>query len=231
MISREAACEVVLGHGWLRHTPAPFGRAVTERCLLEQFAAGTPIYSIGDEPGGIYGIVAGCLGISVAPREQGPYIAHFALPGSWFGQAAVFTGGPRRVGLTAVRDTVLLHLPLRAINEIVRHDPSAWRFFALPLIEHVDAAIGSSDDLMQRNHVARIVAVLLRLGNCRVVSPSKRRPIEIDMNHDELAYMANVARTTAGATLRKLQADGHLALSYGRISILAPDALRKMLPD
>ena len=31
--------------------------------------------------------------------------------------------------------------------------------------------------------------------------------------------------------LRKLEADGHLDLSYRRISILAPDALRKMLRD
>ena len=31
--------------------------------------------------------------------------------------------------------------------------------------------------------------------------------------------------------LRKLEADGHLALSYRRIILLAPDALRKMLRD
>jgi CRP/FNR family cyclic AMP-dependent transcriptional regulator len=231
MLDKDAACAIVRSHGWLSHTPTSFQRAVLDRCRLEQFAAGTPVYSIGDEPGGIFGIVAGSLGISVAPREQGPYIAHFALPGSWFGQAAVFTRGPRRIGLIATRDTVLLHLPLRAIDEIVRHDPSAWRLFALPLFEHLDVSIGGSDDLMHRNHVKRVVAVLLRLGNCRLVSPRKRRPIEIDVNHEDLAYMANVARTTAGAILRKLEADRHLALSYGRISILAPDALRRMLRD
>jgi CRP/FNR family cyclic AMP-dependent transcriptional regulator len=51
------------------------------------------------------------------------------------------------------------------------------------------------------------------------------------MNHEDLAYMANVARTTAGAILRKLEADGHLALSYRRVRILAPDAMRAMLCD
>jgi hypothetical protein len=51
------------------------------------------------------------------------------------------------------------------------------------------------------------------------------------MNHEDLACMANVARTTAGAILRKLQADGLLALSYRRINILEPDTLRKMLHD
>jgi CRP-like cAMP-binding protein len=51
------------------------------------------------------------------------------------------------------------------------------------------------------------------------------------MNHEDLAHMANVARTTAGAILRKLEADGYLALSYRRIRVKAPDALRSMLRD
>jgi CRP/FNR family cyclic AMP-dependent transcriptional regulator len=231
MLERDAACEIVRNRGWLSHTPTSFQRAVLDRCLLEHFAADTPIYSVGDEPGGIFGIVAGCLGISVAPRELGPYTAHFALPGSWFGQAGAFTRGPRRVGLTATRDTKLLHLPLWAIDEVVKHDPSTWRLFALPMFEHLDVAIGGSDDLMQRNHAKRLVAVLLRLGNCRLITPRKCLPIEVDLKHEDLAHMANVARSTAGAILRQLEADGHLALSYRRIGILAPDALREMLRD
>ena len=230
-MEKHAAFEIAVRKGWLRRTPAGFQRAVLDRCLLERFEAGKPIYSIGDEPGGMYGIVSGSLAISVAPREMGPYTAHFATPGSWFGEIAAFTREPRRVGLTATRDSVLLHLPLRAIDEIVRRDPSAWRLFGLAMIEHLDNAIGSSDDLMIRDHTKRFVAVLLRLGNCRMVSPRHRRPIEIDTNHEDLANMANVARTTAGAILRKLEADGHLALSYRRITILEPDALRRMLHD
>ena len=231
MLDLDSACEIVCNQGWLCHTPTSFQREVLDQCLLEQFKAGTSIYSIGDEPGGMFGIVAGCLGISLAPQEQGPYTAHLALPGTWFGEAAVFTRQPRRVGLIATRDTKLLHLPLRAIDEIVKRDPSAWRLLGLITIGHLDVAIGGSDDLMIRNHVKRFVAVLLRMGNCRLVSPRKRRPIEIDMNHEDLAHMANVARTTAGAILRKLEADGHLALSYRCIRILAPNALRKMLRD
>jgi CRP/FNR family transcriptional regulator, cyclic AMP receptor protein len=231
MLGKEAACKIALRRGWLRQTPALFQRAVLDRCLLERFEAGKSVYSVGDEPGGLFGIVSGCLGISLAPGEQGPYTAHFATPGSWFGQASAFTRQPRRIGLTATRDTELLHLSLRAIDEIVRRDPSAWRLFGLITIDHLDVALGASDDLMIRDHVKRFVAVLLRTGNSRVANTRDRRPIEIDISHEELAHNANVARTTAGAILRKLEAAGHLALSYRHISILAPDALRRMLRD
>jgi CRP/FNR family transcriptional regulator, cyclic AMP receptor protein len=225
------AREDVLNQGWLGHTPLSFRRAVLDRCLREQFKAGTQVYSIGDEPGGMYGIVRGGLGVSIAPGERGPYIAHFAMPGTWFGEAAAITRQARRVGLTATRDSELLHLPLYAIDEIVRQDPSAWRFFALVTIAHLDLAIGGSDDLMIRNHLKRFIAVLLRIGNCRRFSPQHGHAIEVDMNHEDLAYMANVARTTAGTILRKLEADGHIGLSYRRIRILAPDALRAMVQD
>lgn len=227
----QAAREIVLGHGWLGKTPPSFRCAVVERCRLERFAAGSPVYCVGDEPGGMYGIVAGCLGISVAPGEQGPYKASLATPGTWFGQSAAFTRQPRRIGLTATRDTELLHLPLRAIDDIVRRIPEAWRFFGLVTIDHLDQAIEAANDLMMRDHFQRFVAVLLRLGNCRRVGPRNGRPIEIDVSHEELAHMANVSRTTAGAILRKLETDGQLALAYRRILILAPDALRKELRD
>jgi CRP-like cAMP-binding protein len=225
------AHQIVLGTGWLRHTPAPFRRAVLERCRLEQFAHGKPVYSVGDKPGGMYGIVTGCLSISVAPQEQGPYAAHFAMPGTWFGEVAAFTRQPRRVGLIASRDSELLHLPLHAIDEIVRQDPGAWRYFGLVTIGHLDLAMGGSDDLMIRDHFKRFTAVLLRLGNCRRVSPRNGQPVEVDISHEDLARMANVARTTAGAILRELEAKGHVALSYRRIDILAPDALRRNLRD
>jgi hypothetical protein len=44
-----------------------------------------------------------------------------------------------------------------------------------------------------------------------------------------MAVLSNVARTTAGAVLRKLEASGCIEQSYRRIRILTPDALRGML--
>jgi CRP-like cAMP-binding protein len=124
-----------------------------------------------------------------------------------------------------------LHLPLRSIDEIVKYDPAAWRFFGLLTINHLDLAMGGSEDLMIRDHAKRFVAILLRAGNCRRTHSKDNPPIEIDLNHEDLANMANVARTTAGSILRKLEADGHIELSYRRISILAPDALKEMLRE
>jgi len=230
MTTLEHAHAIVARQGWLSFPPPPFRQKVLERCRLETFAAGATIYSVGDPPGGMYGLVGGKLAISIAPGERGPYIAHFAQSGTWFGEAAAFTEQPRRIGLAATRETEVLHLPLHAIREIVAADPGAWRWFGLASIAHVDTAVGGADDLLIRDHVKRFVAVLLRLGGCRYATPPGA-PLEIDVSQEDLAAMTNLARSTAGALVHKLQAAGHIEAGYRSIRLLAPDALRATLAD
>jgi CRP-like cAMP-binding protein len=227
----DSARDVVLREGWLSMTPPSFQSAVLDRCRLRRFGAGEVIYALGDPPGGMFGLVAGSVGITVSPWMRSPYIGHFARLGSWFGEAAAVTGMPRMVGLAATRETDMLHLPMQAINEIVGRDPAAWRMFAIVSLDHLEVAIGACDDLMIRDHVKRCVAVLLRLGGCRGRTPAGVSAVEIDASQEDIAALANVARTTLSGVLRKLDASGHLELEYRRIRIMAPDRLRAMLRD
>ena len=229
MPKRALTQEIVSRQGWLSYAPPPFRQAVLDRCKLQRLAAGATIYSVGDPPGGMYGLVTGSFAISIAPGERGPYVAHFGRAGTWFGEGAAFTEQPRRIGLAVTRDSEVLHLPLPAIREIVAADPGAWRFFGLAAVAHNDTALGAADDLLIRDHVKRTVAVLLRLGGCRYRTPQGTQPIEIDVSQDDFATMTNQARTTAGAVLRKLEAEGRVDVSYRRVRIAAPDALRAML--
>jgi CRP-like cAMP-binding protein len=231
MLSLEAAKKVAMGNGWLSLTPPPFQRAVLDRCQLQSFKAGQSIYMLGDPTGGMFGLVSGGLAISVAPGERGPYFAHLAKPGTWFGEAAAMTRQPRRVGLTATRDAEMLHLPLSKIDEIVAGDSSAWRLIALVTLGHLEMAIGACDDLMLRDHEKRCIATLLRLAGCRYESPAHVSPTEINLRQEEIAALANVARNTAGLILKGLEARGHIEQSYRRIRILAPTNLRAMLRE
>ena len=223
--------DIVLRQGWLSQMPPAFQASVLDRCRSQRFVPGEPVYSIGDPPGGMFGMMSGGVAISVSPGKQGPYVAHFARPGSWFGEAAAITGQPRRVGLTTSRTTDLLHLPLHAIQEIVAHDPTAWRLFACAAVGHLDLAIGAYDDLMIRDPVKRCIAVILRLGGGQQPNPNGPTLVEVDLSQEDIAALANVARTTLNTLLRRLERAGHLELSYRRIRVLAPGALRTMLSD
>ena len=220
---------IVSREGWLGYVPPPFRKTVLDHCKLQALEAGATIYSVGDPSGGMYGLVRGNLALSIAPGERGPYVAHFIRPGTWFGEVAALLEQPRRVGLAATRDSKVLHLPQRAIREIMMADPGAWKFFFLATVAHYDVAIGAADDLMIRDHVKRSIAVLLRLGGCRQRTPTGMASIEVDVSQEDFAAMTNQARNTAGTVLRRLEADGPIEVSYRRVRILAPDTLRTML--
>ena len=222
---------MVLREGWLTYTPQPFRKTVLDRCRLQEFKAGATIYSAGDPPGGMYGLVRGIFALSIAPGERGPYVAHFGRPGTWFGEAEALFEQPRWLTLSVTRDSKVLHLPLHALHEIVAVDPGAWRWFGVAAMVHNSVAIGAADDLMIRDHVKRSIAVLLRLGGCRYLTPLGSSTIDFDLSQEDFAVLTNLARTTAGAVLRTLEASGHLKVSYRRVSILAPDKLRAMLED
>ena len=115
------------------------------------------------------------------------------------------------------------------MNDVVSEDISNWRHFAEVNVIHLRNAISVCDDLMIRNHTRRFIAVLLHAAGCRLSTPADTDQIEIDALQDQLASIANMARTTAGPILRRLERDGLLDLSYRRIRVLAPDALRAFL--
>jgi CRP/FNR family cyclic AMP-dependent transcriptional regulator len=229
MLHRDEANNILLEKGWLSHTPPSFQQSVIERCNLQHYDQGDTVYSVGDPSGGMFGLLRGGLAISVAPGEREPYVAHFARPGAWFGEAAAITGEPRKVGLMATRETCLLMLPLHAIREITGKDPTTWRLFAMAALSHLDLAMGACDDLMIRDPANRCVAILLRLAGRQHASPADATPVEVDLSQSDIADMANVARTTLNSILRKLEIAGYLELSYRRIRILSPKALRVML--
>ncbi len=226
-----AAREIAAREGWLTQTPPEFRRAILDRASLQSFSSGATIYMVGAPPGGIYGMISGGVRLSAAAGDLGPFMTHYFRPGSWLGEGPIITDEPRIVGLSAAKETELLHVPLSGLRELLKKEPAFWRWFALLAFEHERTAVSAVADLMIRDHVKRLVAVLLRLADARTKSPEGTAPIEVEASQSDLATMANIARTTANATLRKLVSARQVTLAYGRIYVLKPDALRAILAE
>jgi CRP/FNR family cyclic AMP-dependent transcriptional regulator len=231
LIGIRAARDIAAREGWLSQTPPEFRNAILDRAVVQSYSSGATIYMVGAPPGGIYGMISGGVRLAAATGELGPFITHYFRPGSWLGEGPIITDGPRMIGLNAARQTELLHVTLPSLRELLTTQPIFWRWFALLAFEHERTAVSAVADLMIRDHVKRLVAVLLRLADVRTKSPEGAGPIEVDASQSDLATMANVARTTANATLRRLVSARQVKLAYGRIFVLEPDALRAMLAD
>lgn len=211
--------------GDLAVMPEPLRAAVLDRCALRRFAAGESIYSLGDPPGGPYGLVAGGVALFMGQAERGPYFAHFGRPGVWFGEGSALTDQPRQVGAVATRDTTTLHLPLPAIRTLALTEGEVWRWIAMLTSQHLKIAMGAIVDLMIRDPAERTIAVLLRLADRR--SPADPAgPVAVDTSQEDLAAMTNLSRNAIGTILRRLEAQEMVRIGYRQITLMSPDALR-----
>ena len=167
--------------------------------------------------------------MTITTGERGPNFAHFFRPLLWFGESPILNGGPRLAGFSASRRSELLQLPLHAIDEILRLDPLSWRQFASLAMEKVEITLGAMNDLTFRQSRKRVIAVLLRLAGCRLLTPPGEDRFDVDVSQDDLAAMANVSRATATSIIAPLSRDGLIALSYRKIEVLKPDRMRALL--
>jgi CRP-like cAMP-binding protein len=210
---------VLSRHGWLAYQPNDFRRQVLAEAQLQQFDPGTPVYHLGDPPGGIYGIASGALAISIAPAEVGPHLVHLATGGYWIGEGPFFTGEPRRFDLFAASQCVVLHLPLHVMERMAVEDSANIRRFAQIAINNIDLALHVISDLMIAQPERRIAAVLARTAG------TQHEPV-IRVSQAELGRLANASRKLVNKALREFEESHWVEPGYHAIKILDAQALR-----
>ena len=223
---RDPRLEALAVSGWLAETPPGFRDAVLDRCMVRQYLRGDAVYRAGDPPGGLYGLIAGAVGVELSPDDRQPYVATFARPGFWIGEGSVVTRGPRFIGIRSVRDSILAHLPLVQWDAIVASVPEAWRWLAGLCLRNELQAVAVADALMIRGSEARLAAILLVLARQNLAPPAPGAPTEIEVSQDDLSRMANLSRSSAGRVLKAFEAAGIIATSYRAIRVVDPDGLR-----
>jgi CRP/FNR family transcriptional regulator, cyclic AMP receptor protein len=216
---REAAERILRSEGWLSLQPPDFVDEVLEHATLHRFAAGDVVYRFGDPPGGVYGLASGVLGMDAAPLDSAPRRVHLGVPGMWTGEGPFLTRKPRRISLSAIADTTLLHLPLGRMDEMAARDPNAIRYFAQILMASVEILIRIVNDLQRPDADRRIAAVLHRAGWVG--------DAPIPLSQLELGAMANASRKQVNAALKKFATAGWIAASYRAITVTNASALRE----
>jgi CRP-like cAMP-binding protein len=218
-LSESEAREFMGRTGWLSRTPEEFSSRLLRDCKLLSFATGQPVYDIEDPPGGLYGLVAGRVGIWIAPQERGPYLGHLMRPGHWFGLASVAMRQARAVGLRTVRPSQIFLLPMVKLEALVNEHTKACRYLIGLAEMNSSIAMAAVDDLLIRNPAQRCAAVLLRLAGLRNAVDHTPAVGDVDVTQEELAHLSNLSRSSVGSALRRFQRKGLVDLSYQDILI------------
>jgi CRP/FNR family transcriptional regulator, cyclic AMP receptor protein len=228
MAELEAAKRILFNRGWLARLPAPVQQRVVERSTMRKFEAGQNIYHAGDRPGGMYGVATGAVAIVLMQGDEGPSLAHIGRPGFWFGVGGAIVREPRRVGAVARGRSTTLYVPADALDDMVAADPGVWRLLTLNIVLNLDIAMRAHSDLLIRDPVARVAAVLIRIASNGVGSSDAFDRTPIDITQSELAELTALSRNGLGRVLSRLARAELIATGYGRITILAPNAMESL---
>lgn len=208
----------LLTHGWLSRLPRHLQAALLKATRVRRIASGEVLFSVGDPPGGLYGLASGCLAIEAAQSDSAPHKSFLVHPGTWLGEGPTAGLDNRLIGVWATRPSVVAVIEIAGFRRAAARMPELWRHLALLALEGNARTIGLAQDLMQRGSRARLAALLARLAGLREAYPPV--PPVIDATQGEIAAIANLSRSVVSTLLMRLQQEGIIRLHRASIEVL-----------
>lgn len=206
--------------GWLSQVPVEFRELFLSRCDRLSVETGEAIYNVGDEAGGLYGVVEGQVGIHGTPHGASAALLHLVGPGFWTGECAAATQQTRIIALVARTPARVLRLSRAALLRIAEQDPQTWRYILLMVVQNTARSIAVINALRRESAAERLAATLVNLG-----AEFDENPSVIRASQDDLGALARLSRGSVNAALTRLERAGLIRRDYGAITLRDPAAL------
>jgi CRP/FNR family transcriptional regulator, cyclic AMP receptor protein len=238
--------ERMADRGWFADLDHVLANAVLDCGRLVSVNRGEPLFRPENDPGGIYGVVAGGMLMFTTGHDGSLRAEHIMRRGAWFGYGAVLFRHNRTRLAEANEPSLLLHVPLAQLDGLRQSIPSADLALRL-LAAHGEMALQNAiSDLLIPNADHRLAAVLLRVTGCVRLPPGPRRPegLQHELRSDPwgnaagepltqtlLADLANVSRQTVARFVDRASQEGWIEWRYGRVRILKPGDIKDFIAE
>jgi CRP/FNR family transcriptional regulator, dissimilatory nitrate respiration regulator len=123
--------------------------------------AGQVLFRRGTPSTGFYMVREGRMQLSVSNSEGVVKVIEILSPGSAFGHAVMFLREPYPVDATALADTHLIFVPVRAVDRILDEDPSMARIMLASMAKRLQSKVQDITMLSLQSATQRIVAFVL----------------------------------------------------------------------
>ena len=204
-------------------TPAQLAK-VRSAILERDFPAGASVVRKGEPATMWIGVVDGLVKIN-AFGDSGKSVTFAGVPaGSWIGEGSVLKREIRKYDVVALRDSRVALMPEATFHWLLDTSIAFNRFLLNQLNERLSFFIGMIEQDRLLDPDARVARSLSSLFN-RQLYPAAKPDVQI--SQEEIGYLAGVSRQRANQALQALEAAGLLKVSYGSISILDVEGLRR----
>ena len=220
LLDREAP---FAARGWLAEHPAQFRKQIVGCGVVVDAAPGSAVFREGDPSNGLYGILAGAIGVEGGHPRQTPQLGHVLRRGEWFGLKAPLHGGPRELTYRVLEPSRLLFVSNARLVPLMQADPEIA--VRVGQLAELGNRLGAwvVRDLLTPDAGRRLASVLLRVLGLGEVVPDD--PHGFWLTHQQLADRADLARFHVGRKLASFVAAGWIDTGYNRIRLLDAEAL------
>ena len=112
---------------WFKDLPDQALEMMTDVCSIQEYSEGDVVYGFGEQRKYIYGVLSGCVQISMTSDRQ----QHFSLidfhENSWFGESALLVFQSKVITVTTLERSTILVLPAKEFADIAEQYPVIYK--------------------------------------------------------------------------------------------------------
>ena len=229
--------KILTSRGWLAEIDPALAAAVVEAGRTLLLRKGERLYDPEDNPGGMFGVVAGGMVMATQGRDGLPLPGHVARRCHWFGYGSVLEKQRRSMIMYANEPTVLLHVSLPELERLRTRFPAASRAYGKLATLGEALYLATVADLLIRDTDRRLAGVLLRVSGAEPppyhpgYRPTREElagwfdPEGVPLTQALLAGLANASAHTVARCVDRASQAGLIDWRYGRVRILDVVAL------
>lgn len=187
-------------------------------------AAGTPVCRKGEPVDAWIGVLEGLVKIHTASADGRPLTFTGVPAGGWLGEGSLLKTDPRKYDVLALRDSRIARMPRATFEWLIDNSIGFNRFLLRQLNERLAQFIALIEYERLLDTDARVARCLGELFN-PILYPGIG--LRLSISQEEIGYLTGLSRQRVNQALRKLEAEGLLAVEYGGVRVLNLDALRR----
>ncbi len=221
---RSLAARVLHSCEWLRREPEPLIEALLARGHLVSLPAGAWAQAEGDEQRGLVVVVSGVVHVYCQASGLRNVLIGHCEAGAVLGHATRYSGGPRLVTAVCARESVLLTVPERGLEEVAARFPTLWRALAVSAYGYTRSTVRALAELISLPPRQRLAARLLIMG---APTAGRGRPV-VRLTQQAIGEMIGVTRKTVNAHLAAFERAQLVCAGYQQIVLRDVEGLRRI---
>lgn len=211
-------------HPFFRRLDPRIVDSLVPHALTRKVKRGKLLFRKGDEGTNLYVVCAGAVRVS-APSEQGKdAVFNLFVPGEIFGEIAFLDGGPRTADAVMIEAGEIMVIERRDFLPLLERYPElALRFLEI-LCGRLRRTSQQLEDIIFLGLEPRLAKALLYLYESSS-EPSRK----LKVTQRDISQLIGTARESTNKQLRTWERRKWVKLEHRGLTILAPDALRKLV--